>query len=131
MELTLKRKTFTNKTTIGDLSINGVYECHTLEDAVRDVKIQNETAIPYGKYEVKLTISPRFKRTLPLLIDVPNYEGVRIHWGNYAKDTDGCILLGTSTDKDFIGHSVTAFNSFMEKLFALPHGEKINITITK
>jgi hypothetical protein len=64
MKLELVRKSFTDKSTIGKLYINDVYECMVLEDVVRDSKIPGETAIPYGEYEVKITYSPRFKRVL-------------------------------------------------------------------
>lgn len=131
MELKLIRDTFTEDSTIGKLYIDGVYFSETLEDKVRDVKIQNITAIPYGKYEVIVNFSNRFQMQMPLLISVPNYEGVRIHWGNYSKDTDGCILLGTTRDKDFIGNSKTAFAKFMTTLKKLAKTEKIFIEIVK
>lgn len=86
--------------TIGKLYINDLYFCDTLEDVVRDIaadgsgKVYGATAIPAGQYEVKLTYSPRFKRVLPLLCNVPFFTGVRIHAGNTANDTEGCILVG-------------------------------------
>lgn len=116
MKLRLNRTTKTDQSTIGTLSVNGVFECYTLEDVERDTKVFGETAIPKGTYEVVLTQSPRFKRVLPLLVGVPNYSGVRIHPGNTAKDTEGCILVGTSQGKDFIGASVLAFNELFKKL---------------
>ena len=66
---------------------------------------------------------------MPLLLNVPNYEGVRIHYGNYSKDTDGCILLGMTEGKDFIGQSRNAFKDFMEVLSQVSTQEKIFITI--
>lgn len=66
----------------------------TLEDAVRDRKIPGETCIPSGVYQLRMTMSPRFGRVMPILLRVPGFEGVRVHAGNWAKDTEGCILLG-------------------------------------
>src|SRR3972149_10690167 len=95
MELLLQRKIFTDKSTIGELFVDGVFECFTLEDVVRDdEKIKKVTAIPDGIYTVLVTWSPRFKRQLPLLIDVPGFDGIRIHPGNTADDTEGCLLVG-------------------------------------
>ena len=90
MELTLTRTDFTNDSTIGELSVNGKFECFTLEDKVRPVKIKGMTAIPAGAYEVVINFSERFQRPLPLLLNVPNFDGIRIHAGNTAKDTEGC-----------------------------------------
>ena len=70
-----------------------------MEDTVRDEKIAGKTAIPEGTYEVVVNRSPRFKRDLPLLLNVPNFEGIRIHRGNTAKDTNGCILVGENKVK--------------------------------
>ena len=94
--LNLKRTYPKDNYTIGELYIEGEYFCDTLEDTVRepDEKIAGQTAIPYGKYEVIVNRSPRFKRDLPLLLEVPNFEGIRIHRGNTDKDTSGCILVG-------------------------------------
>jgi len=131
MELKLIRDTFTDDSTIGKLYVDGVLFSETLEDKVRDIKIQNITAIPYGRYEVIVNYSNRFQMQMPLLLNVPNYEGVRIHWGNYSKDTDGCILLGTTRATNFIGNSKTAFSKFMILIKKLSKTEKIFITISK
>ena len=82
MKLLLKRIAQKPNYTIGRLYIDGQYFCDTLEDAVREKKIAGKTAIPEGTYEVIVNRSPKFKRDLPLLIDVPNFEGIRIHRGN-------------------------------------------------
>ena len=93
MKLLLEREPSTDRFTRGRLYLlnpkikeNGakLFICHTLEDVQRDVKIKAETAIPWGMYKVVITMSNRFKRRLPLLLDVPNFEGVRIHGGNHA-----------------------------------------------
>lgn len=99
MELTLKRIAFREKYTIGRLYINGSYFCDTLEDRVRlGMKIKHETAIDYGKYLIDWTFSNRFGRYMPLLLNVPNFTGIRIHSGNTSEDTSGCILLGKNTE---------------------------------
>ena len=106
----LKRRFLGDNYTIGTLFINGERFCDTLEDKNRDVnrngkfdgkekKVQGETCIPFGTYKVTLNLSPRFKRPLPRLLNVPNFEGVLIHRGNTAKDTEGCILVGENKVK--------------------------------
>jgi len=94
MDLRLVRSRFTDKSTIGDLYVDGVRECFILEDTVRDEKIAGETAIPTGRYEIVTSFSNKFQKLLPLLVNVPNYEGVRIHPGNVPADTEGCLLPG-------------------------------------
>ena len=89
MELSLKRLWLSETTTVGTLAIDGTFECYTLEDKVREKKIKGITAIPAGRYKVIITESPRFKRPLPLQLNVPGFEGVRIHPGNDAGDTEG------------------------------------------
>lgn len=126
MNLELKRLIKTENSTIGTLSIDGIFECYTLEDVERAVKIKNETAIPKGTYQVKITPSNRFKRDLPLLLNVPGYEGIRIHSGNTNHDTEGCILVGTTKTKDFIGNSRVAFEKLFKKL---QKADYIEITI--
>lgn len=129
MELLLIRYEFTDKSTIGTLYLDGIKECFTLEDVVRDVKIPKETAIPFGRYEVDITMSQRFGRSMPLIKEVPNFEGIRIHSGNTSDDTEGCILVGTTRGKDAIGNSRDAFKELFIKLtIALTHG-KVFITI--
>jgi hypothetical protein len=96
-----------------------------LEDKERPVKIKGETAIAKGTYKVIINQSNRFKRLLPLLIDVPDFEGVRIHSGNSNHDTEGCILVGQSRNKNYIGQSRKAFDKLFKKMQAAK-----NITIT-
>lgn len=116
MKLELKRIHKTENSTIGELYVNGVFECYTLEDKEREVKVQNETAIPKGTYKVIINRSNRFKIDLPLLLKVPNFEGVRIHSGNSNHDTEGCILVGKNRSTDFIGSSRVAFKNLFEKM---------------
>jgi len=116
MKLLLKRLHRTDVSTIGELYVDGVFECYTLEDIERDVKIKSETAIPKGSYKVMITMSNRFKRHMPLLLNVPNFEGVRIHAGNTNHDTEGCILVGMTRSKDFIGKSRKAYDKLFKKM---------------
>lgn len=126
MKIRLERRTLTDKSTIGMLFVDDRLECYTLEDVVRPEKIAGVTAIPAGTYKVIINQSARFKRLLPLLIDVPGYAGIRIHPGNKAEDTEGCILVGDTVANNFIGSSVIAFN----RLFAKMQAAKDGITIT-
>lgn len=116
MKLLLKRLHRTESSTIGELYVDGVFECYTLEDVEREVKIKSETAISKGTYKVIVTMSNRFKRLLPLLINVPDFQGVRIHSGNTNHDTEGCILVGQTRSKDFIGKSRKAFDNLFKKM---------------
>jgi hypothetical protein len=127
MKLQLLRNASSTKSTIGRLYIEGVFMCYTLEDVIRPVKIAGETAIPAGTYKVIITESARFKRRLPLLVDVPGFAGIRIHPGNSAADTEGCILVGNSTSGDWVGGSRAAF----DKLFSmLEHANPDTMEIT-
>ena len=129
MELTLKRVALKDTYTIGRLFVDGQYFCDTLEDKVRPdgVKVYGETAIPAGTYKVVITYSNRFKRMLPLLQNVPMFEGIRIHPGNTAVDTHGCLLVGINTEKGKITQSKVTF----DKLFKLlEKAETIQITIS-
>ena len=102
MKLTLKRIAKRDSYTIGKLYLEGEYFCDTLEDRVRDLnrekKIPGETAIPAGRYDVIVNVSPRFKRELPRLLNVPHFDGILIHRGNTAKDSSGCILVGENKE---------------------------------
>ena len=118
MQITVKRLHKTDTSTIGELLIDGLFECYTLEDIERPVKIKAETAIPKGTYKVIINQSNRFKRLMPLLLNVPNFEGVRIHAGNTNHDTEGCILVGRTRSKDFIGQSRKAYEKLFKKMQA-------------
>lgn len=141
MELTLRRKFKGPAYTIGDLSINGKFFCNTLEDAVRDLpakcpaiprgksctckeKVYARTAIPAGRYKITLEYSPRFKRRMPYLHDVPHFLGILIHPGNTEADSAGCIIVGENTVKGRVLHSRATFG----RLYALLEKEK-EITI--
>ena len=117
MRLVLKRIAFRKTYTIGKLYVDGVYFCDTLEDPVREgEKIYGRTAIPAGKYDVLITMSPRFRKMLPLLVNVPGFEGIRIHSGNNADDTEGCILVGVNDKPGWISQSRATMTRLMTKL---------------
>lgn len=103
--------------TIGKLYIDGQYFCDTLEDVVRakGEKVYGKTAIPSGTYRVKKTFSPRFKKVLPEILEVEDFSGVRIHAGNTAKDTEGCVLLGLNKTKGAVVNSQNAMAFFMDR----------------
>ena len=129
MRLHLQRERSSKNSTIGILTTDG-FQCFTLEDVTRDKKIAGRTAIPAGTYKVVITYSPRFRKALPLLLDVPHFTGIRIHPGNTAADTEGCILPGLTRGTDWVGSSAAAF----AKLLVLLRGaesrkEDIHITI--
>lgn len=144
MELKLVRDTFTQKSTIGTLYIDGKPECFVLEDRdrglndvmplskINELKVYGETAIPYGRYEIDITLSARFKKQLPILLNVKGYEGIRIHTGNTDVDTHGCLLPARKKSVNAVYESTLAFNQLFAKLKkAKDSKEKIFITIVK
>lgn len=144
MELFLQRETFTDKSTIGRLFIDGQFECYVLEDKDRGLKqemslneisqkkVYGQTCIPYGRYEIDVTMSNRFKKELPLLLNVKGYDGIRIHTGNTDIDTHGCLLTGQIKGVDSVSKSTPAFNLLFEKIRSqIKYGKKVFITISK
>ena len=130
MRLELKRIAKREDYTIGRLYVDGEYLCDTLEDKVRDLtretKVYGKTAIPEGTYEVTLRVqSPRFsqkkqydfcKGYLPRLLGVPSFEGVLIHGGNTAADTEGCILVGKNTVRGMVTDSLATLKKLYSRL---------------
>lgn len=143
MRLELKRTTFTQESTIGELFVDGVFECYVLEDVVRkpgEAKVYGKTAIPAGDYRLRVTYSNRFRRLLPLLVNVPggtirfgtgliDDRGVRIHSGNTAADTEGCLLVGLDKKTDFVGRSRDAFSRFFPRLQDAVAAGPVTLTI--
>lgn len=125
MELILKRIAKRDTYTIGKLYINGKYACDTLEDTdrgltqdmslekIKKLKVYGETAIPTGKYQVIWSYSAKFKRGLPLLLNVPGYEGVRLHNGNTPAHTLGCPLLGENKVVGQVINSIATCNRIL------------------
>jgi hypothetical protein len=133
MELSVIRKEFTERSTIGDLLIGDDFCCFTLEDMTREpgVKIPGKTAIPEGRYSLIIDQSVRFRRAMPHILDVPMFTGIRIHTGNRATDVEGCIAVGYTKEKDFVGKSVAAFNHFFDRLYEILLHDKAFITIMR
>lgn len=126
MKIEINRKHFLDTCTVGELLVDGEFLGLTIEDKVRQIagepvaswKVPGETAIPVGTYKVVITMSNRFKKPLPLLLGVEGFEGVRIHTGNSSKDTEGCIIVGSTWDgkSDFVGGSRVAFEKVMQAI---------------
>lgn len=147
MILELDRIFRTNEYSIGELRIDGVYLCDTLEDPVRPLpetcpntikgspckckeKVYGDTAVPAGTYKVKLSYSSRFKRIMPEICSVPHFLGIRIHKGNKTANTEGCVLVGTwdGLREDWISDSTIAYNKLMG-ILQKATDSKENITI--
>lgn len=134
MELRLVRRVLRPEITLGELFVGTEQECVTCEDAERNEKVPGKTCIPEGRYEIIINKSPRFGKDLPLLLDVPGFQGVRIHPGNTPEDTEGCLLPGRAWRKDLSGveRSREAFEALLARIrAALGFGERVFITVTK
>lgn len=145
MELTLTRKWFSEKSTIGILSVNNKFFCNTLEDIDRNldssmseqeiakIKVKGITAIPTGRYEVAMTFSERFQQYMPLLLNVKGFAGIRMHVGNTSEDTEGCILVGMYDPNiyDKIVTSKVTYEKLLKLIRSVEKTEKIYITIVR
>src|SRR5260221_11747043 len=113
MKIRVERQIFDDESTLGELFIDGAEECYILEDKVREVpnqpveewKVPHLTAIPYGTYKLIINHSQRFNRDLPLLLNVPGFQGIRLHPGNYAGANTGCFLVVRPGRAHFSGES--------------------------
>ena len=153
MDLRLKRIAKKNGYTIGHLYVNGIYFSDTLEDSDRGLdssmsldvlkhkKLAHITAIPTGRYQVVMNVvSPRLSKSkfykqfgegrIPRLLNVPAFEGILIHCGNTAKDTDGCILIGKNSKVGMVLDSKITYSKLYPLLeAAAKRKERIFITI--
>ena len=142
MKLTLERKWPKSTYTIGNLYINGQYFCNTLEDVDRgltqdmdentifDIKVKGQTAIPKGTYTLSWSYSPRFKKYMLAVNNVPGFSGIRIHAGNTDKDIEGCILVGKNTKVGQLTCSRATLMQLNEIVKAAIHGgQKIELEI--
>lgn len=142
MEIRVKRIARKDGYTIGRMSLNNEYFCDTLEDTDRGLKStmseeeilskkrKGITAIPTGEYDVILTFSPKFKRVLPLFLNVPGYQYIRVHHGNLPSSTDGCLLVGENKIKGQIVNSRATLEKLMSVLLECEkRKEKVTILI--
>lgn len=128
MKLRLKRDKFASGYTLGQLYIDDIFFCYTVEDMDRDInkdgdlddaeetKVHGETAIPKGTYKVILSMSNRFKKIMPEVLNVKGFAGIRIHSGNTALDSEGCIIIGLVRTSNGVASSRDAYNKLMAKL---------------
>ena len=120
MLLEVRRSRLSKVGTLGVLTVDGTHEGYTLEPLV---------PIPVGTYQVNLRFSNKRQRMVPGILDVPGYTDIEIHWGNYPKDTEGCLLVGLTIGPgpDLIGSSLQAFGLLYEKIrVAIPQGVRIS-----
>jgi hypothetical protein len=132
MQIKAVRKWFTETSTISEVYINDKFLYYFLEDVARaeGVKIYGKTAIPHGAYEVVMDYSEKFKKLLPHVLNVPMFTGIRIHAGNKAEDTDGCLIIGLTREVDWVGNSRKALNSFILLLeAAITRGEVCTLSV--
>lgn len=141
MNITLNRITKKSKYTIGKLYIDGEYFCDTIEDTdrgltqtmtdaqIKSKKVYGQTAIPTGTYRVIISYSNKFKRQMPLLLNVPGFLGIRIHSGNTEKDTEGCLIVGKNKVVGKVIESKDTYNKLFSILCEANKKEAIKITI--
>ena len=141
MNIILDRIAKKSKYTIGKLYINGEYFCDTIEDTdrgltqtmtdaqIKSKKVYGQTAIPTGTYKVIISYSNKFKRQMPLLLNVPGFLGIRIHSGNTEKDTEGCLIVGKNKVVGKVIESKDTYNKLFSILCEANKKEAIKITI--
>ena len=140
MRIELVRIAFKSTYTIGKLYVDGKYFSDVLEDVDRGLdssmseseilkkKVKGQTAIPTGHYVINITYSPKYKRMMPLLLDVKGFSGIRIHSGNSSKDTEGCLIVGKNKKVGMVLESRDTY----QRLFKIMEGQKeITIDITR
>ena len=130
MYVLIERKWPKSEYTIGRVYINDTFFCNSMEDCDRGLqqwmsvaeieaaKVYGKTAIPKGKYIVTMDYSPKYKRAMPHVMNVKGFSGIRIHSGNTAKDSLGCILLGKNDKPGWISESLDTCRKFEELLIA-------------
>lgn len=142
IELELNRIYFSPTYTISKLFVNGQLWCDAIEDVNRDLnkdgdltdagesKVQDKTCIPFGKYQVIVNVSARFKRMLPRLLNVPHFDGILIHNGVNETSSSGCIIVGENKEKGKVLNSRFWMNKLTDYLLdEQAKGNKIFITI--
>lgn len=154
MQLTVKRSYRGNDYTVGHLYVDGKFFCDTIEDTdrglnqrmpltqIKSIKIKGKTCIPYGTYAISMDIpSPKYsnyakypyalvvKGKMPRVMDVPGFEGVLIHPGTTANDTEGCLLVGENKVKGKLMNSQATWKRLCSVLLKA-YNNKESITIT-
>ena len=141
-EIFIRRVDRNDKRTISPFEYSGV-TIFTLEDTdrnlkqdmplagIKEIKVPGKTAIPYGRYEVGISYSNRFKKLMPIVFDVPGFSGIRIHAGNTEAQTDGCPLVGLSRSTDTVLQSRIAYSRFFEWLEKTLKTEKVYLNVVK
>ena len=135
MKLRIERGAPGASSTIGKLYVDGVFFAYTLEDIDRQLesggtKIKGQTAIPKGSYKVVIDFSNRFQKQMMHVLNVPGFEGIRIHAGNTDKDTEGCILLGKVRSDNAVFNSREAVNALFDKVrAAIDAGQEVNLEV--
>lgn len=151
MKLKVERTFLGSEYTVGHMYIDGEYFCDTMEDTcrglkstmneseIKEIKVKSKTAIPTGTYEVTLNVvSPKYSSSsfmkqyanggrVPRLLNVPGFDGILIHTGNTAADTDGCLLVGENKVKGQVINSRDTFKKLYPKLQAATDGITIEI----
>lgn len=144
LRLTVVRDDCQPGLTRGTLSVDGLLMFYTCEDEdrgltttdtlahVQQVKVKGRTAIPLGTYPVAFTWSPKYRRMMPLVGSVPGFQGIRIHSGNTAADTEGCLLVGKTRTPTGVGSSRVAITELYALLQAATDaGRPISISYTR
>ena len=117
MNITVHRKTLTPLSTQGEMSLDGDFECFTLEPvSIPQPTTVKPRAIPAGTYQYTKAASTHFGFTVPVLIGIPNFTAVEIHPGNFPQDTHGCTLVGKLEGANYVGQSDAEFAALMNKL---------------
>lgn len=137
MKIKVVRDVITPSFTLGEIFINGSPLGYTVEDTDRKlesggVKVKTKTAIPRGEYEVIVSYSPKYKRYMPEVLNVPQFSGIRIHSGNTPSDTEGCIIVGAYRDEDkgVVSESRKAIARVYDLIFeAFDNDEKIILEV--
>lgn len=138
MKLEIKRRIFTDTSTVGSFFIDGERICDSLEDCDRFLevdgkaaKIPGKTAIPRGEYKVEITWSNRFSKYMMQVMDVPHFDGIRIHAGNTSADTEGCPLLGNAVDEWTVVNSRVNVQKVFDRVKrALDAKENVHLVIS-
>lgn len=131
MILRVHRDIFTEQSTGGILSVDGSVVGFTLEPPRREPPVKPR-AIPAGTYNVIMAFSPKHQRFLPLVENVPDFEGIEIHIGNWPHDTEGCLLVGEKRGEDSVLESTPEFNELYSRIAdAARAKEAITITYTE